>query len=805
MDNLLQDLRYSLRSLFRQPSFALTAILTLALGIGAATAIFSVVNAVLFRSLPFEDADRIVAVTNWWTKTATRGQNVSWQDFRDWKAQSQSFQAMAYYTGGDTSVTLKDGAIYARAYRVTPGFFEVLGARAAVGRLLSAEEQAPGGPLGVVITDAFWRQQFNGDSGAVGATVKAADRIFTIVGVLPPGVRFPAGADMYYPAWLVPEISTRGGHNYRVLARLRDGVSVEQAHAEMQSIAARLEAEHPATNTGKQAAVVPLQELIVGDTRGTLRLLLWAVAFVLVIACANVANLLLARSAVRSREMVVRAAVGASRARIVRQLLTESAVLAIVAGLCGAWLARLGVVALVALAPADLPRTSEIQVDTFALMFALTIALGSTIVFGLAPAIHSSRVQIVDGLREGGKGTSIGARGGWMRGAFVVVEVALAVALVVGAGLLARSLAALSAVDMGFEPGRLLVLRTAVPVRTGDDAPRATAFYRDLLAEVRGFPGVEAAAGVRSIPTFVHSNGSYTIEGAPTPDQNANGSPDAIFNVVTPDYFKVLRVAVRRGRDFSDADRRDAPFVAIINESLARASFQDRDPIGRRIQCGLDTREFMTIIGVVADVRTSGPAVAAQPEIFMPYEQHPRPATSLYVVARTHTTDPLAFADTIRSRIRAMNPDVPARVTTMDGTIETASATPRFRTFLLVVFAAIALLLALAGVYGVMAYTVSQRIPELGVRVALGATPQNIMRLVLRQGATLAAMGLVLGIALALASARILEGLLFGVTTRDPTILAGVTIVVAVATFAACYIPGRRAARVDPVIALRAQ
>jgi len=805
MDNFLQDLRYALRSLFRQPSFALTAILTLALGIGAATAIFSVVNAVLFRPLPFKDADRIVAVTNWWTKTATRGVNVSWQDFRDWKAQSQSFQAMAYYAGGETSVTLKDGANYARVYRVTPGFFEVLGARAAVGRLLNPEEETAGGPLGVVITDAFWRQQFNGDSGAVGATVKFGDRIFTIVGVLPAGLRFPAGADIYFPAWLVPEISSRGGHNYRVIARLREGVSIEQAAAEMQSIAARLEAEHPATNAGKQAAVLPLKELIVGNTRGTLQLLLWAVVLVLVIACANVANLLLARSSARSREMVVRAAVGASRARLVRQLLTESAVLAIAAGLCGAWLARLGVVALIALAPANLPRTHEIQVDTSALMFALAVALASSVVFGLAPAIQGSRVKIVDGLREGGKGTSIDARGRWMRSTFVVVEVALAVALVAGAGLLARSPAALSAVDMGFEPERLLVLRTVVPVRTGEEAPRATAFYRDLLAEVRRLPGVEAAAGVMSIPTLVSSNGSYTIEGAPTPGQIANGSPDAIFNVVTPDYFKVLRVPLRRGRDFSDADTRNAPFVAIINESLARVSFPDQDPIGRRIQCGLDTREFMTIIGVVADVRTQGPALPAQPEIFMPYEQHPRPATSLNLLARTHTTDPLALAGTIRSRIRAMNPDVPARAATMEATIETASATPRFRTFLLVVFAAIALLLALAGVYGVMAYAVSQRIPELGVRIALGATPQNMMRLVLREGATLAAMGLVLGIALALASARILDGLLFGVTTRDPTILAGVTIVVAVATFAACYIPGRRAARVDPIIALRAQ
>jgi putative ABC transport system permease protein len=682
---------------------------------------------------------------------------------------------------------------------------EALGARAARGRLLSDEEQKPGGPLAVVITDAFWKRQFGGDAAAVGSTIKGADRVFTIVGVLPPGIRYPARVDIYVPAWIVPETTSRSAHNYRVIARLHHGVSVQQAQSEMTAIATRLQAAYPTSNDSKLVEVVPLRELLVGSTRQTVYVLLAAVGLVLLIACANVANLLLARSSIRGREMVVRAAVGAGRGRLVRQLLTESAVLAVVAGVCGAWLARLGVVALVGLAPDALPRIDEVRVDVVALAFALAVALLSSLLFGLAPALQLSRVNLVDGLRQGGKGSSIGARGGRARSAFVVAEVALAVVLVVCAGLLARSLAALAAVDMGFDQDRLLVLRTIVPVRSFAEASRATDFYRDLLSELRGVPGVDSIAGVTSLPTAVRSNGGYWIEGGPTAEDQGVRSPQALFNVVTPDYFRTLGVPITRGRDFSDGDRRDAPFVAIINESLARAAFPNDDPIGRRMRCGLDSSELMTVVGIVRDVRTRGPQTPAEPEIFMPFEQHPGPATALNLVFRTSVPDPLTLVETVRRKMSGRNPDVPLKATTMVGTIETASATPRFRTYLLVVFGAVALLLALAGVYGVMAYTVSMRIPELGVRVALGATPENIMQLVLGQGAKLAAAGLGLGLALALASGRILEGMLFGVTSRDPLILGAVTAGVAAAALVACYIPGRRAVRVDPVMALRAE
>jgi putative ABC transport system permease protein len=805
MERFLQDTRYAIRSLLRQPGFAATAILTLALGIGATTGIFSAIDGIVLRPLPYPRADRIVAVGNYWTKTGLRSVLVSAPDFHDWESQNHSFSAIAYYIGGEISVTVNGTADYAAVYRTTPAFFDVLGARAQIGRLLTAEEQKPGGPSAVVITDGFWRRQFNGDPAAIGRTVKFNDTVFTISGVLDRGIRFPVRADIYMPSWRWPETTERGSHNYSVIARLRDGVSLEQAREDMTAIATRLAAEYPNSNATKLTFVIPLQDQIVGTTKQTLYLLFGAVGLVLLIACANVANLLLARSTAREREMVVRAAVGASRARLVRQLLTESAVLGIAAGAIGAWCARLAMLGLVRIAPANLPRLDEVHVDGVALAFAVAMALIASFLFGLAPAVQVSRVQLVDGLRQGGKGSSIGARGGFARSVFVVAEIALAVVLVAGAGLLARSLAALMSVDLGFVPDRMLILQTNVPVSSARDAGRATEFYRSLLTEIRGVPGVSSIAAVRGLPTSPRSNGGYWLEGGPGPDQTGVRAKQAIFTVVTPDYFRTMQIPIKVGRDFTERDRSDAPFVAIVNEALAKQAFPGVNPIGKRIECGLDSPNFMAIVGVVGDVRTNGPALSPGPEIYMPFEQHPNVSTSLTIVARTAAPDPLALTDTLRRKISARNPDVPVKATTMTSTLESASATTRFQTFLLLTFAAVALMLAMAGVYGVMAYTVNQRIPELGVRIALGATPETILGLVMGQGARLSALGLSIGVALALVSGRALNGVLFGVTPHDPAILAAVSVVVAIATLAACYIPGRRALRVDPVVAMRAE
>ena len=804
MEKLLQDLRFAFRSLVRQPAFALTVILTLALGIGATTAIFSVVNALLLKPLPFEESDRIVSIQNLATNTGTPSLNVSAPDFHDWAAQSQSFEAMGYFTGGEWSVTVNNRADYATAFRVTPGFLPVLRAKPVLGRLLTAEEQRPGGPLAAVITHEYWLRQFAGAESALGATIKLDDQLFTVVGVLQPGTRYPLRADIYYPAWLGVE-NGRSAHNHRVIARLRDGVTIDQARREMTAIAARLADAYPSSNRNKSTMIVPLQDLLVSGVRQTVFILFGAVVVVLLIACANVANLLLARASVRSREMVVRSAVGASRGRLIRQLLTESALLGLAAGLLGVWLARFGVLALVALAPATFPRVADVRVDSMVLVFALSVALVASFLFGLAPALHVSKVRLTEGLRQGGKGSSTGARTGIARSVLVVAEIALAVVLVVGAGILIRSLVALTTVDMGFDSKRLMVLTTAVPVSDFKEASKATDLYRELLADVRQIPGVESAAGVRSIPSRIRSAGAYSVEGRVAFTESPSSAPQAVLNVVTPTFFETLRVPMRKGRDFNDSDRRGAPMVAIINEALAREAFPGEDPLGRRLQCGLDSPEFMTIVGVVSDIRTGGPASPLQSEIFMPYEQHPGPSTSLNIMVRSSMDNPMSLVETIRRKVTALNPDVPVKAATMEGTLGEATGRERFQTFLLGAFAAIALFLALAGIYGVMTYTVNQRVPELGVRIALGATPRNILGLIVGHGARLALIGLVLGIVLALLSGRLLEGLLFGVTARDPLSLVGVSVLVAVATLAACYIPGRRAVRVDPMTALRAE
>jgi putative ABC transport system permease protein len=804
MEMLLQDLRYTLRMLGRQPAFAVTAVLTLAIGIGATTAMFSIVNAIVLRPLPVERADRVMAVTNYYMKSARRGVNVSGKDFHDWRERNRSFEALASYAGWEQSVRSGASADYATPVSTSEDFFRVLAARTQLGRLLTADDYRPGSPLAAVITDGYWRRQFNASPAALGAMVKFNEHTFTIVGVLAPGFRFPARADLYYPDWVWPDTASRSGHNYRAIARLRGDVTVEQANADLRNVARDLEQQYPATNTGKSVEVVPLQALLVGDTGSMLYVLLGAVGFVLLIACANVANLLLARLSGRRREMTVRAAVGAGRIRLVRQLLTESAVLGITAGLAGLLMAKLSMTALVAIAPRDLPRLDEVTVDGAALAFALTISFLSSLVFGTAPALQISRAELIDGLRQSGKGTGATTTSGWVRNAFVVAEVALTVVLVVGAALLARSLVALASVNLGFSPEHLLVLNTTVPVASREDAPRATAFYRDLLAELRATPAVSAVAAVTRVPTAGGPNGSYLIKGI-GPQEFATGLPQALFTVATPDYFRTMHIPLRLGRDFNDGDVLTAPFVAIVNESLVKLSFGGINPIGQRIQCGLDSLEFMTIVGVVADIKTEGPSRPAQPELYMPFEQHPGPSSALALVARTDAADPLAMADTMRRKIQQRNPDVPVRAEAMTMTLETAAAGPRFRTFLFGAFAVVALLLAVAGVYGVMAYTVSQRVSEIGLRVALGASPTNVLRLVMTHGARLTLLGLALGVGLALLGARFLSGFLFGVQPHDPLVLIAVVTTVAVAAMLASYIPSRRALRVDPMVALRAE
>jgi predicted permease len=594
-----------------------------------------------------------------------------------------------------------------------------------------------------------------------------------------------------------------------VVARLKEHVSVAQAQNEMTAIAARLEQAYPATNTGKSAAVTPLLDFVVGDTRPTLMLLTGAVALVLLIACANVANLLLARATGRTSELAVRAALGATRRRLIAQLMIESLALAVAAGAVGLLLARWGIAAVVALAPAGLPRVAEIAIDGRVMLFTMAASMAASLLFGVLPALQASRLDLNGALRQGGRGGAIGGAGAWTRSVLVVAEVALAVALVAGASLLIRSVLALDRVSMGFNPEHVLVVETSVPARDIQAARRATAFYTDMLPRLAALPGVTSVAGVHGLASarrrFGHdSDGGYWLEGGLDPGVVGVRLPQALFTVITPDYFKTMQIALRAGRDFDARDRYDAPMVAIVNESLARQAFEGANPIGRRIACGLDNLSFMTIVGVVADVRAYDPSRAPQPELYMPYLQHPGPATSLAVIART-IGDPAAMAKSFGEAIRAANPEVPTRATTLADTLTGSTATPRFRTWLVAGFAAAALLLAIAGVYGVMAYAVSRRTAEIGVRVAMGADAADVLRLVMRQGLTLAAVGAAVGCVLALALAQSIRSMLFAVAPADPLVFVVVPLGMVATAAVATAVPALRAARIDPIRALRTE
>ena len=805
MDAVLQDLRYAARSLRRQPAFALLAIGTLALGIGANAAIFSVVNAVLLRPLGYYRPDRIVALTTQWQKTGRRG-TVSAPDFHDWHDSTSSFAAMAYYTYDldfETSVNVDGVADYGSVVLVTPEFFDVFGVDALAGRRI-ARTASPSDAPAAVISHEFWRRRFGGSPGAIGRTITFGQRAVTIVGVMPPGFGFPGRTDIWYFPSSSGETASRSAHNYRVVARLKDGVEVTQAQTELSSLAARLSAAYPASNEGKGAAVVPLQEQLVGDTRPTLYLLFGAVGLVLLIACANVANLLLARATGRTSELAVRAALGAGRARIVAQLMTESLLLAVVAAAAGLAIAKWGVTAFVALAPAGLPLTSEIGIDGRVLGFTLASSVAASLLFGVLPAVQASRVDLNGSLRQGGRGAAAGGSGARFRGLLVVAEVALAVALVVGAALLARSFVALGRVDLGYASDRVLVVRTTVPARDEASARRATATYAALLPRLGALPGVVSVAGVRGLPaTSTHSNGGYWLEGGPGPEVSGVQAPQAVFTVVTPSYFRAMTIPISRGRDFSDRDEFEAPMVAIVNEALARQAFPGLDPIGRRIMCGLDTPRFMTIVGVVGNVRAYDPSVPPLPELYMPYLQHPSFGTSLTLVART-SGEPMTLANAFRDAIRTADPEVPVRATTMTETLSSSVATPRFRALLVGTFAALALALAIAGVYGVMAYAVSRRTAEIGVRMAMGAASSDILRLVMGQGLGLASAGIALGCAMAYGLAQLLRGMLFAVAPADPVVFLAVPAALIVTAAAATAIPALRATQVDPISALRA-
>jgi predicted permease len=801
IDEVLRDLRYAGRNLRRSPGFATLAVLIMALGIGANTAVFSVVNAVLLKPLSYRDPDRIVTLSDFSTTreaSTALSQPVSIPDFQDWHDQSSSFEAMAYYSSRETAVLRGSTAEYALVTSVSPEFFSVFAVEPLIGRSFTAEEMKRGAGGAAMISYTYWQSHFGGDPRALEQTVGFPEPR-PIVGVLPSGFRFPNNTDIWVSALGPP--GSRGGRNFLAVGRLKASVPLKRGQSEMTAIARRLERQFPETNRGESVAVTRLRDELVSNVRAMLYLLLGAVTVLLLIACANTATLLLGKVTARTREVAVRAAIGASRGRIVRQLVTESLLLAFVAGALGLLLAYGGSKALVALAPAEVPRLPETSIDRWVLAFTVGTSMITSLLFGLVPALHASRVELSDALKQGA--TRLVAAGGMvrLRGGLVVAEIALAVVLLSGAGLLIKSFVALHRVALGFRPQNVLVMRATEPGPLAAAIPRARQFFRDMLSQIATLPGVLAAGATMDPPGYADSTGVYFIDQLPAqPDWSR--APSVVLSVEAPGTFAALGIPLKSGRDFSDNDTSDRPFVAVVNEALVRQSFPSQDPLGRTIFCSFDSSNAMEIIGVVGDVRQRGPEREPMPECYMPYLQHGFNGSTLSFVVRT-AGDPSALAETLRRLARERSPDVPMKFTTMEAMVSENVAAPRFRTLLFGVFAGLALCLALAGVYGVMAYAVGQRSNEIGVRIALGASTGSVLRLVLSQGLALAGLGLALGLLAAVAGTRLLTSMLFHVQPNDPVVYLAVAVLLGMVALVASYVPARRASEIDPLTAIR--
>ena len=756
MSHFIHDVRYGVRTLAKSPGFATTAIVTLALGIGATTAMFTVVDGVLLKPLRYRDADRIVALSTVFTNQGRAIPRMTGGDYIDIRADRSTFESIASYYGGEVGVQVGSRAEFVGAMLTSTEFMNVFGVAPLHGRLFNADDEQ----RSAIVSVAFATRNFGSGENAIGQRLQLEDRSYTIAGVVPPSFQFPERTDVWIAAPRDPANVNRTSYNYRVVAKLRDGVPVDTANARLATLGNQLAGAYPNSNANKTFSARALREQLTVPVRATLAVLMGAVGLVLLIACANVANLMLARATSRSREMRVRAALGASRWQIVRQLLAESLVLAVAAGILGVAFAFIctDVLVLRGSAGVPLPRLADVAIDWRVLLFAIALCGVSSVAFGLAPAFQASRVSVSDALKQAGARGVMGGHFGSLRSALVVAQIAGSFVLVIGAGLLFRSFLTLVSVQLGFRTDAMLVMYAHAPARTLDEYIRVTQFEDELFQRIRQVPGVVSVAGAMGLPTGQYgSNGGYVLEGQGTMENHPQELPQAIFSLSSPGYFSTMGIALVRGRDFTDRDRTGSAPVAIISEALARQSFPNRDPIGQRLQCGLDAESmnWMTIVGVVGNVRQDSPASGMSPALYMPLAQHPYRANEVQVAIRTQV-DPSSVIAPVQQIVREMNPEVAMKFTTMDAMVGDSVAAPRFRTTLAMSFAAFALLLAIMGVYAVMSYVTVQRSGEFAVRVALGASPGAILRLVLNGAARLAAAGVVAGAVLAVAASRVL-------------------------------------------------
>jgi putative ABC transport system permease protein len=819
----MNDLRYGVRQLIKHPGFTLVAVLTLGIGIGANTAIFSVVNAVLLKPLPFPAPEQLVAfggvdITE--TGSAPKLSSLCYPDFFDFRDQSRSFSSMAVY--GDRLLALvgNQGAESVRAEKVSGEFFDVLGIQPTLGRgFVRTDEEAGGGPgaLKAVLSYQFWQNHFKGASDAIGSTLMLDGRSHTVVGVMPQGFQFPIRAskielyvtiaeDASSPDGSTPMTQQRGSHGLEGIARLKKSVGLAQANAELRTIAATLEKKYPETNTKWSAVSQPLRDELVGDTRTALYVLFAAVGCVLLIANANVANLLLARGSVRGREISVRAALGASRGRIIRQLLIESLLLAGLGGVVGLLIAQWGTEAMIAAVPQNIPRANSIQLDGTVLAFTIFLSILTGIVFGLVPAWQVSHVDLNTALKSGRRSGGGGEEKHRARNALIMVEVALALILLVCASLLIQSFARLGQVRTGMRTERLFTARIGLPGTAYPKPENIVSFFDQLMPRLRTIPGIESVTTVWPLPLSGSSNvSSFDIEEHPMPEGQ---QPDSTMRIVGPDYFKTMGIPVQQGRTFEETDQFKSLPVVIVNEQFVRKFFPGQNAVGKRIKpswgVGDDKPLMRTIVGVVSNVKHRTLDMKFTPEVYLSTSQIP--VEDVSIVARTSVTNPATITTAVRSELAAVDRNIPLMdVRVFEDYLARALARPRFNAMLLSIFAGTALLLTAIGIYGVLAYSVSQRTNEIGIRMALGAGQSNIFRLIVGQAMTLVAVSIVLGLIGAFGATRLINSLLYGVSAWDPMTFVVIVVLIATVAFLAAWLPARRAAQVDPVVALRTE
>lgn len=804
--DLAQDLHYGLRMLVKNPSFTIVAVLALALGIGANSAIFSVVNTVLLRPLPYKNPGRLVMLWEEATHLGFPKNTPSPANFIDWRAQNTVFEAMAAMVERSFNLTGVGEPERFDGRRVSANLFDLLGVQPQLGRAFRAEEDKPGSRV-VILSNGLWQHRFGGDPRVIGQAVSLNGESYTVIGVMPGSFQFPTRRDqLWVPlAFDAKEAASRGNHFLEVIARMKPGVTLQQAQAEMSTIAARLAQQYPEENLRVGSVVTALQEQVVGDIKPALLVLLGAVGFVLLIACANVANLLLARAAARQKEIALRLALGAGRSRLTRQFLTESVLLAVIGGAVGLLLSIAGLRVLKTFIPDTISQAQAISIDAKVLVFTGLVALVTGIIFGLAPAMQVSHLDINDTLKEGGRDAAGGTRGNRIRALLVIGEIAVSFVLLMGAGLLINSFMHLRNLHPGFRANHLLTMKIPLSEVKYPDKERRSPFYAEVLRRVQALPGVQSAAVAGNLPlTYDGDSMPIGIEGRtdPPPDQR----PDVILRVVGPGYFSTMGIPLVRGRDFSEQDKADSARVVIVSEKTARHFWPGENPIGKRLKPGSTSRNipWIEIIGVVKDVRQNDFVSEPKMQMYMPYQQLNSFAPNALVV-RTNV-EPLSLTGAVRNAIWAVDKDQPvSNLRSMDEIVSEAVARQRFSMLLLGIFAALAMVLAAVGIYGVMSYSIAQRTREIGLRIALGAQKSDVLKMILRQGLRFVAAGLAIGLAASFVLTRVMASLLFGISATDPATFVSISLVLIAVALLASYIPAVRAMKIDPMLALRYQ